>query len=138
MIAVFADTFYYLALLNADDAAHERAVEASDRTSGKVVTTAWVLTEIADALAAPDRREDFLLLLRMLKDDSEVIIVPATQDLFDAGIELFAGRADKDWSLTDCISLVVMQEHGITDVLTGDHHFEQAGFVALLKRAGAS
>ena len=53
--------------------------------------------------------------------------------MFDKGVGLYAARPDKDWSLTDCISFVVMQEHGITDALTGDHHFEQAGFKALLR-----
>ncbi|MEX0702442.1 MAG: hypothetical protein WD069_10140 [Planctomycetales bacterium] len=53
--------------------------------------------------------------------------------LFDAGISLYESRADKHWSLTDCISFVVMQQHGLVDALTGDHHFEQAGFNALLK-----
>ena len=60
-------------------------------------------------------------------------VVPATAPLFDAGLALHAQRSDKSWSLTDCISFVVMAEHGITDALTGDHHFEQAGFRALLK-----
>jgi predicted nucleic acid-binding protein len=53
--------------------------------------------------------------------------------LFDQGFELYARRLDKDWSLTDCISFVVMREHGLTHALTGDHHFEQAGFRILLK-----
>lgn len=49
------------------------------------------------------------------------------------GIELYSQRPDKNWSLTDCISFQVMKSFGITEALTGDHHFEQAGFVALLK-----
>jgi uncharacterized protein len=60
-------------------------------------------------------------------------IIPASQELFDRGVELFRQRADKDRALTDCISFGVMQEEGITDGLTGDRHFEQAGFRALLK-----
>ena len=52
---------------------------------------------------------------------------------FDEGVRLYVARPDKDWSLTDCISFVVMRERGITEALTGDRHFEQAGFVALLK-----
>jgi hypothetical protein len=59
-------------------------------------------------------------------------IIGPDQYWFDAGMELYADRPDKDWSLTDCISFVVMQERGITDALTGDRHFEQAGFRALL------
>ena len=133
MKSTFADTFYYPAIINADGASHERAVRASGRVSGQVVTTGWVLTEVADALAAPQQRGDFLALLRALKDDPEVTIVPTTDDLFGRGVDLYARRPDKDWSLTDCISFVVMQERGIAEALTGDHHFEQAGFAALLK-----
>ena len=133
MTAVFADSFYYLAVMNADDAAHERAVRVSDSLGGPVVTTAWVLTEVADALAAPGQRSGFLALLEALRGDPEVSIVPPNEDLFEAGISLYSRRPDKDWSLTDCISFVVMQERGMTEALTGDRHFEQAGFTALLR-----
>jgi len=50
------------------------------------------------------------------------------------GVERFAARPDKDWSLTDCISFVLMEERGIRESATTDRHFEQAGFVALLRR----
>ena len=133
MTAVFADSFYYLAVMNADDAAHERAVRVSDSLGGPVVTTAWVLTEVADALAAPGQRSGFLALLEALRVDPEVSIVPPNEDLFEAGISLYSRRPDKDWSLTDCISFVVMQQRGMTEALTGDRHFEQAGFMALLR-----
>ena len=59
-------------------------------------------------------------------------LAPPTVELFDAGVALYHSRTDKDWSLTDCISFVVMSQHGITGALTGDHHFEQAGFKVLL------
>ena len=65
--------------------------------------------------------------------DPQVTIVSPSASLFDRGVELFAKRPDKCWSLTDCISFVVMEEQGIMHALTGDRHFEQAGFVALLK-----
>lgn len=133
MKTVFADTFYYLAVLNPDDAAHERAVRLSEVIEGPVVTTAWVLTEVADALAAPTQRPGFMSLLTTLRDDPEVTIVPPHEELFEAGIDLYLRRPDKEWSLTDCISFVVMQERGIIEALTGDHHFEQAGFRPLLK-----
>lgn len=74
----------------------------------------------------------FSTLLPLCADEG-VVLLPPDQILFDAGLELYASRSDKEWSLTDCISFVVMRERGITDALTGDHHFEQAGFVALLK-----
>lgn len=84
-------------------------------------------------MAAPARRSNFLTLLSKLGADPDVTILPATQALFEKGIDLFARRPDKSWSLTDCISFVVMAELRLTDALTGDHHFEQAGFRALLK-----
>jgi hypothetical protein len=61
------------------------------------------------------------------------MIVPPTQSLSDQGVELYSERPDKGWSLTDCISFIVMRHHGVTQALTGDHHFEQAGFIALLR-----
>ena len=59
-------------------------------------------------------------------------IVPASEALFQRGLEFYCSRADQEWSLTDCISFVVMRDEKLTEALTGDHHFEQAGFVALL------
>jgi predicted nucleic acid-binding protein len=61
------------------------------------------------------------------------MIVPPETKLFDQGIEFYQCRPDKAWSLTDCLSFVVMTDLGISEALTGDHHFEQAGFRALLK-----
>ena len=60
-------------------------------------------------------------------------IIPADATLYQAGVDLYGQRSDKDWSLTDCISFVVMRQRGIVEALTGDHHFEQAGLIALLK-----
>ena len=60
-------------------------------------------------------------------------IIPADEELFQAGFDYFEARPDKGWSLTDCISFVVMEREQLTEALTGDHHFEQAGFTALLK-----
>jgi len=131
--ALFADSFYFLALLRSDDRAHARALTASQNRSEPLITTAWILTEVADALAVPGMRESFPRLLGALRADPACMIVPATHDLFEAGVELYVRRPDKAWSLTDCISFVVMQEHGIREALTGDRHFEQAGFIALLK-----
>ena len=129
----FADTFYFLALLHLDDDAHSRSLAFSETSSEPLLTTAWVLTEVADALAMPGMRESFTRLLTALRGDPACMIVPPTQTLFDQGVELYAERPDKDWSLTDCTSFVVMRQQGVTQALTGDHHFEQAGFTALLK-----
>lgn len=133
MIPIFADTFYFLALLHVDDAAHARALRLSQTCTDPILTTAWVLTEVADALATPGMREGFPRLLEVLRADPACTIVPPSESLFDRGVKIYAERPDKDWSLTYCISFVVMREYGVTQALTGDRHFEQAGFTALLK-----
>ena len=132
MTAVFADTFYFLAIINAKDAAHEKATEFSELREDAVVTTAWILTELADALCDSSRRRAFQRVVDGLKADSGTLIVPPSPSLFERGMELYNDRDDKDWSLTDCMSFIVMEEHGIEEALTGDRHFEQAGFRALL------
>jgi predicted nucleic acid-binding protein len=133
MRGVFADTFYFLALGNRSDQAYSMALSVSQRLTAPLVTTTWVLTEFADACAAPNQRVAFLVWLRTLQADPKVTIVPASQALFERGIELYSKRLDKSWSLTDCISFTVMNDYQIVEALTGDHHFEQAGFRALLK-----
>lgn len=99
-----------------------------------VVTGRWVLTEVADGLArSPDGRGVFVRLVQDLGNHPGVRIVPYSDDLFTTGLDLYAHRPDKQWSLTDCVSFVVMDREGIAEALTGDHHFEQAGFAALSK-----
>ena len=130
--ALFADTFYFLALLNGGDQ-HHAAATRYDAALPSLLTTAWVLTEVGDALSAPENRPAFLGLLELLQKTSDVQIIPPSTELFERGVELYRQRADKDWSLTDCISFVVMADEKISEALTGDQHFEQAGFRALLK-----
>jgi hypothetical protein len=132
MSEVFADTFYFLALLNDRDSAHSLAIQfvASNQA---LATTAWVLTEVGDAFSSPENRPAFLELLDMLKASPDARIIGPSPELFERGVELFRLRPDKEWSLTDCISFVAMREACISEALTGDRHFEQAGFRALLK-----
>jgi len=133
MMRVFADSFYFFAMLNPKDEAHQKALRFAMEHAEPVVTTAWVLTELADGLASTGRRVAFSQVVAGLRAEPENEIVPAHQELMERGIALYDARADKRWSLTDCISFVVMQDRQITEALTGDRHFEQAGFVALLK-----
>jgi predicted nucleic acid-binding protein len=133
MIACFGDAYYFLAVLNPRDADHRRAVDLSQRIRQPIVTTAWVLTEVADGLAHPRSRSTFVEFVETIRLDTSFIIVPPSQSVFNKGLALYAARPDKAWSLTDCISFTVMRARGIREALTGDHHFEQAGFSALLR-----
>jgi uncharacterized protein len=133
MRRAFADTFYFLALLDSREERHPEAAEASRDPELRLVTTEWVLTEFGDAYCHPKDRADFVALCRSLINHPRVRIVAADTRLFQCGVDLYAQRLDKEWSLTDCLSFVVMTEEGITQALTGDKHFEQAGFTALLK-----
>lgn len=133
MTRVFADSYFFFAILNPRDEAHAKAVDYGRRHRGPLVTTAWVLTEVADGLASTPRRQVFRGLIESLEASRTNLIVPANAETFEQGVELYHARPDKQWSLTDCISFVVMSEERITQALTGDRHFEQAGFEALLR-----
>jgi uncharacterized protein len=132
MRSLFADTFYYIALLSPTDAAHSRSVEFTKTYNELMVTTAWIITELADGMADASTRQAFTSFYDALRVDPQVSIVQPEQYIFDERLELYRTRPDKGWSLTDCISFVVMRRQGITEALTGDHHFEQAGFKSLL------
>ena len=132
MKRVFADAWFYIALLDADDQGHERAAAWSCDFEGKIITTRWVLVEAANSLAAPTLRKAMAAFLARIESDPDVRIVTDSDGLYPRGLALYAARPDKEWSLTDCISFVVMADEGLTEALTGDHHFEQAGFTALL------
>lgn len=132
MKAIFADTYYYLAVVNDLDGGHRRAMDFSASYHGSTVTTEWVLMEVADALSSQQQRPSFVELLDNLTNDSSVTIVEANHSLFESGVDLFSRRFDKNWSLTDCTSFMVMQRYGISEALTADRHFAQAGFTPLL------
>ncbi len=68
-----------------------------------------------------------------MRQDSHTLVTPSSSELLEEGIALYLGRPDKDWSLTDCISFVVMEREGLREALTADRHFIQAGFTALLE-----
>jgi predicted nucleic acid-binding protein len=131
----FVDTSYVYALINPSDQWHVRAAEWRTRIASEahsLLTTEFVLTEIADGLSSLKFREAATKIIHTLRENPGVEIVPATPALFSAGLELFGSRPDKGWGLTDCTSFVAMTDRGLTQALTTDEHFRQAGFHALL------
>lgn len=132
-MTVFADAFALIAWLNRRDNAHTRVAAYLDAFRGRLVTTEWVLMELADALCAPEARSTVVLFLTAVRSDPLFDVVGYVPAAYQAGFDLFASRPDKAWSLTDCISFEVMRQRGLSEALTADHHFEQAGFRAVFK-----
>lgn len=132
---LFLDTAYVNALINTRDQWHEAAVRweqklAVDRR--RLMTTEFILVEIADGLAAVRFRVQAAQAIAALQASPLVEIIPASSKLFTSALELYRSRPDKDWGLTDCASFVVMHERAISEALTTDERFRQAGFRALL------
>jgi predicted nucleic acid-binding protein len=132
MKPVFADTSFYVAFFSPGDVHHEKAVRLARELRRAVVVTEYVLMELANALARHSFRKLFVDLHPKMKANPNIMIVASSAELFERGCKLYAERLDKAWSLTDRISFVVMEEEAIAEALTADHHFEQAGFNALL------
>jgi len=133
MKGVFADTFFLLGLANPLDEAHPRCVAFAKEHHGRLLTTGWVLAEVGDALAAPVNRARAARFVSAILRSAQFQVVPPTHFQLENGLALYARRPDKYWSLTDCISFIAMEQEGLTEAATADHHFEQAGFRALLK-----
>lgn len=133
MNGVFADTSYFVAVLLKNDVAHAQAVAFPVNPRRQVITTHAVLVELGNFLSRPHDRRVFLGVVDALKNDRRMIVVPTDAALFELAINLFRSRLDKEWSLTDCMSMLIMRRFRITDALTTDHHFTQAGFNVLLK-----
>ena len=135
---VFIDTAGWIALLNPKDGLHSQALSVRNdlrQRRARLITTEFVLIEVADAFAEPPLRSvafEFYRGLRQNNAPFAVEIVPSSEDLLAKGWALYSQRSNKGWGLTDCISFVVVQERGITEAFTSDHHFTQAGFTVLL------
>ncbi len=133
---VFVDTAAWIALLDEADFLHEQAgrvLENLENEKRRLVTTEFILLELGDGFAAVGKREQALNFIEELRELEILRIIPVSQDLLEKGWKFFTERPDKSWQVTDCISFVVMREENITVAFTADKHFEQAGFVRLLK-----
>lgn len=136
MNGVFADTGYWIALFNPRDQLHAKAVTASQVLQGRqIVTSQMVLTEFLNHYAALGQpfRQRAVQVVRSFQSNVDVEIVPQTDGQFAAALTLYAQRPDKEWGITDCASFLIMQERGIVEALAHDDHFQQAGFIPLLR-----
>ena len=138
MTEVFLDASYAIALSSVKDQYHQQAVMLSEKLETeevRLLTTRAVILEIGNALSKQRYRSAAIELLTSLAEDPTVEIIPLSEELFERAFRFYQSRQDKEWGITDCISFVVMQERGLTEALTTDEHFLQAGFRALAKES---
>lgn len=135
----FVDAGYWIAWINSRDDLHARARALAAGLRRPLVTTEGVLLEVGDAFASVRMRTAAAAFLESVRSNPNITIIPITDPITDElaarALSHYAARVDQDWGLTDCASFVVMQERGITDALSADQHFVQAGFRALLREA---
>jgi predicted nucleic acid-binding protein len=133
---VFADTGYWVALLNPRDNLHKKAVQLSKTLHPVyIVTSEAVLIEVLNDFSKRGEyfRDLAIELTQNLRSNPNVRIVPQTSEQFEQGLRLYQQRKDKAWSHTDCVSFKIMEENGIREALAYDKHFAQAGFTALMR-----
>ena len=136
MRAVFADSGYWIALLDERDPLHTAALALrQDSTIDSVVTTQLVIVEVLNFMSSlgPYLRERAAAWAERLFADPHVEVLPQGEARFAAAVERYKARLDQSWSLTDCASFLAMEELGIREALAYDRDFEQAGFSALLR-----
>jgi predicted nucleic acid-binding protein len=138
MAELFADTSGWGCLFDAAQPYHvlvANLYRGARTQNRKIITTNYILTELVALLTNPLRipRPTIIELVDGLKNTTHVEVLHVDESLDHEAWLLFRRRPDKQWSWVDCTSFVVMQQRGIQEALTTDHHFEQAGFVRLLK-----
>ena len=137
MRTVFADSLFWIARACPRDSWAEAARNAENSLGeSRIVTTDEVLSEFLTALSKGGEalRRQAVKMVQAILADSNVKVVPQSRDSFLAGLDLYAQRADKSYSLTDCISMSVMKSESLNAVLTHDHHFTQEGFTVLMRQ----
>jgi hypothetical protein len=130
---IFLDTGFLIALFNPLDRLHPHARAWAAAIDEPLLLTEYILWESVNYFSLqPDRRKAHALIAH-IQTEPAYELVYASRRLLAAGLRLHRDRLDKDWSLTDCVSFVVMRERGVTRALAYDHHFTQAGFAPLLR-----
>ena len=132
-MTVFMDTYGLIAWINTRDEGHQRVKAYLESYSGSIVTTEWILLEFADAFSLSSAKKFAIEAIQRIHRQPMFQVVGFEPSVYQAGFDLYQARADKDWSLTDCTSFAVMSQRGLSEALTADHHFEQAGFRAVFK-----
>jgi uncharacterized protein len=130
---LFLDTAFIQALLNPRDDYHNQAKQLFPRirAASEVWITEAIFAEVGNALSAFNRNGAVQFIQQCYRTDN-IRIVSVDTELLMQALTLYQSRPDKTWGLTDCISFIVMQQQSLTDAVTGNRHFVQAGFRALM------
>ena len=134
--SIFVDTSAWLALINKSDAFHSKTKRIRNmliKDNVRFFVTNYVLVEIANSLSRIQFRPAAIKLIGSIQKSNDIEIVKIDEEIYTEAWNLYCSRPDKEWSLTDCASFVVMNRNGIRKAFTTDHHFEQTGFTILLK-----
>ena len=136
MSQVFADAVFWIALLNPRDSLHLKAVALSRAIfRERIVTSEMVLAEMLNSLSSqgPVSRGAAVMAVEAFGKSGNTVVVKQTTEQFGSALQLYKKAADKEWSLTDCASFLIMEERGIRAALIHNRHFAQAGFDTLLR-----
>jgi predicted nucleic acid-binding protein len=132
---IFVDTAYWVARIDKRDQWKSRVIDVTKQlTTAQLITTELVLVEVLNYFSSyrSEVRQEVGSIIQSCLDELDIKVVWQTQELFKSGLSLYQSRLDKGYSLTDCVSMVVMKQAGIQNILTHDHHFTQEGFTILL------
>lgn len=136
MRVVFADTGYWIALLNSHDDLHDKAIKLSKEIQpAHIVTSEMVLAEVLNDFSkrGENLRLAAVALIKSLRSHANTTIIPQNSQQFDKALTLYEQRLDKAWSQTDCVSFKIMEDQRVVDALAYDKHFAQAGYVAIMR-----
>ncbi len=134
MKQIFADTSYWIGLVNPRDQIHQKVIKITQQLfSVRLLTTEMVLGELLNSFSDSPFRRTVAGMVLKLRHDRNVRIVPQTSEQFESALRRYKQAADKSWSLTDCASFQVMEAEQMQAALTHDQHFAQAGFETLLR-----
>ena len=128
----FVDTWFLVARVDPYDQHHRIAVQVErSLTRARFVTHDGVLMEFLTSFAADGARARAAAVATVRDCMLRYEVFPSDRDLFLRALSRYETRGDKQYSLVDCMSMVLMEERGIRYVLTNDHHFTQAGFIVV-------
>jgi uncharacterized protein len=138
MTSLLIDTSGWGNLIDPTQPFHQQTAilyRAARQQKHRILTTNYIITEVIALLTSPLRipRPQIIAFIQSLRDSPYIEILHIDSETDAQSWQLLASRQDKAWSLVDCSSFVIMQQNKITQALTNDHHFEQAGFIRLLK-----